>query len=210
MKRLLIATSVLALAMGSAALAQNSKSDSSGMGSGSKILGDQSGTNPNASANMPSNMGTSNSMGNNGGNRGSNANSYPPNTTMSGTATMRSSSDVRQAQSELKQQGLYQGRVDGKFGPQTRAAVSQFQRKNGLPQTASLDEQTLNGLNGASSSSPSYHSNPPIGSSNAVPQGAGMSPGAAAHPGVPNGNSNPTAPAGQPGSGRGNEATPKP
>jgi peptidoglycan hydrolase-like protein with peptidoglycan-binding domain len=48
------------------------------------------------------------------------------------------------------------GSVDGKNGPRTRAAISQFQKRKGLPQTASLDQQTLDDLSGGGSTT---HSN---------------------------------------------------
>jgi len=60
-----------------------------------------------------------------------------------------SQSNVQQAQEQLKAQGLYHGAVDGIVGPETQNAVMAFQRKQGLPQTAQLDQQTLNRLNGA-------------------------------------------------------------
>lgn len=59
-----------------------------------------------------------------------------------------SSHDIRQAQEQLKQQGLYKGRVDGKMGPETAQAISKFQEKNGLPQSSQLDQQTMAKLGG--------------------------------------------------------------
>jgi peptidoglycan hydrolase-like protein with peptidoglycan-binding domain len=67
----------------------------------------------------------------------------------SGDAT--SPRDIRQAQQQLKQQGLYKGRVDGKMGPETAEAVSKFQEKNGLPQNSQLDQQTIAKLGGGAS-----------------------------------------------------------
>ncbi|MGH7064808.1 MAG: peptidoglycan-binding protein [Stellaceae bacterium] len=57
-------------------------------------------------------------------------------------------SDIRQAQEQLKGEGLYDGKIDGRDGPKTRAAIRQFQKKNSLPVTARLDQSTLNELNG--------------------------------------------------------------
>src|SRR6185437_14967802 len=57
-----------------------------------------------------------------------------------------SSTDIRQAQEALQDHGLYKGQVDGKWGPQTKRAVAQFQKQKGLKQTAQLDQQTLNDL----------------------------------------------------------------
>ncbi|HXR85972.1 MAG TPA: peptidoglycan-binding domain-containing protein [Stellaceae bacterium] len=63
-----------------------------------------------------------------------------------------SQEDIRQAQEALQDQGLYHGQIDGKWGPQTKQAVSQFQKKNGLKQSAQLDQQTLDDLQNNSSS----------------------------------------------------------
>ena len=57
---------------------------------------------------------------------------------------------VRQAQEQLREQGLYRGADDGVIGSGTRRAVAQFQRRNGLPVTGSLDETTLSRLSGPS------------------------------------------------------------
>jgi peptidoglycan hydrolase-like protein with peptidoglycan-binding domain len=56
--------------------------------------------------------------------------------------------DIRQAQEQLKQQGLYKGRVDGKMGRETAEAISKFQQQNGLPQNSQLDQQTMAKLSG--------------------------------------------------------------
>lgn len=50
---------------------------------------------------------------------------------------------VKQAQTALQQEGLYKGKIDGKFGPQTKAALTQFQKANGLKQSAQLDRTTM-------------------------------------------------------------------
>jgi hypothetical protein len=57
---------------------------------------------------------------------------------------------VRQAQQQLRAQGLYRGSDDGVIGSSTKRSISQFQRRNGLPVTGSLDEATLNRLGGPS------------------------------------------------------------
>jgi hypothetical protein len=53
---------------------------------------------------------------------------------------------IANVQSALQQQGYYQGEVDGLLGPQTRAAVADYQRANGLAETASVDQPTLESL----------------------------------------------------------------
>ena len=57
-----------------------------------------------------------------------------------------SSDTVKVAQQELKAEGLYNGMIDGRIGPQTQAAVRQFQQQNGLKTTAMLDQDTLQRL----------------------------------------------------------------
>lgn len=63
-------------------------------------------------------------------------------------------STLRQVQTALKQQGLYRGRVDGRWGPQTEHGVMAYQQKNGLQASGQLDQATLSAMNiGGSSSS---------------------------------------------------------
>lgn len=49
-------------------------------------------------------------------------------------------------QAALQQQGYYQGEVDGLLGPQTRAAVADYQRDRGLYITSAIDRPTLASL----------------------------------------------------------------
>jgi peptidoglycan hydrolase-like protein with peptidoglycan-binding domain len=49
---------------------------------------------------------------------------------------------VQQAQQQLRAQGLYNGAIDGRLGPEMKTALTQFQQRNGLPQTGTLDQQT--------------------------------------------------------------------
>jgi peptidoglycan hydrolase-like protein with peptidoglycan-binding domain len=82
-------------------------------------------------------------------------------------AAAPSADQIRQIQQQLQAQGLYNGPIDGRMGPQTEAGLSRFQQQNGLPQTNSLDQATLSRLtNGAATGSGS--SIPP-----ANPGGAG-------------------------------------
>ena len=57
--------------------------------------------------------------------------------------------DIRWAQVELRNRGLYKGSLDGIVGPDTKRALILFQSKNGLGQTAALDEQTWEELTSA-------------------------------------------------------------
>ena len=47
--------------------------------------------------------------------------------------------EIRQVQLRLKSEGLYRGRITGVMDPQTRIALTRFQKQNGLPRTASLN-----------------------------------------------------------------------
>jgi peptidoglycan hydrolase-like protein with peptidoglycan-binding domain len=58
--------------------------------------------------------------------------------------------DIRWAQVELRDRGLYRGSLDGIIGPQTKHALGEFQKNSGLTRTASLDAQTWDALTGDS------------------------------------------------------------
>ena len=71
------------------------------------------------------------------------------NTNMNGNqnaAENLSQGEIRQIQQALDQKGFSAGRADGKLGPETKRALSQFQQKQGLQQTGMPDEQTLAAL----------------------------------------------------------------
>ncbi len=57
------------------------------------------------------------------------------------------SDTVRQVQKILNDRGFRTGGVDGRMGPQTQAALVNFQRAEKLPPTGKLDKQTLTALN---------------------------------------------------------------
>ena len=59
--------------------------------------------------------------------------------------------DTRAAQEALKNQGFDPGPADGRMGPRTRSALSDYQRKNDLPVTGRLDDATMAKLNVRSS-----------------------------------------------------------
>ena len=54
------------------------------------------------------------------------------------------SETVRNAQIQLSSLGYMTGRLDGLMGPRTTAALSEFQRVNGLPITGELTADTMN------------------------------------------------------------------
>jgi peptidoglycan hydrolase-like protein with peptidoglycan-binding domain len=77
---------------------------------------------------------------------------------------------VKQAQTALKQKGLYNGPVDGQVGPATRNAIMQFQQQNGLKQSAQLDSSTMSTLQSNSNTSSGgarSYSQPPAGAGGA-------------------------------------------
>jgi len=53
---------------------------------------------------------------------------------------------VANVQSALQEQGYYQGEIDGVLGPQTRAALPEYQSAQGLEPTGLVDEPTLETL----------------------------------------------------------------
>jgi hypothetical protein len=53
---------------------------------------------------------------------------------------------VANVQSALQQQGYYQGDIDGVLGPETRAALAEYQSAQGLEPTGAVDEPTLETL----------------------------------------------------------------
>lgn len=57
--------------------------------------------------------------------------------------------EVRQLQMALAGQGFNVGEIDGEFGPNTQAAVRQFQASRNLPPTGIADQATLQALGGA-------------------------------------------------------------
>lgn len=90
--------------------------------------------------------------------------------------------ELMKAQQKLKAEGLYKGKVDGENGPETMAALKQFQKKSGLQQTGELDEQTeaklgLSEESGSSTMPQSPHATPnqPQGKSSITGGGAGTS-----------------------------------
>jgi hypothetical protein len=70
--------------------------------------------------------------------------------TASGRSADRPSKDeIRRAQQALKAQGLYTDKVDGIMGPKTKNALRQYQAREGLQQTATLDSATRQRLAGS-------------------------------------------------------------
>jgi peptidoglycan hydrolase-like protein with peptidoglycan-binding domain len=49
---------------------------------------------------------------------------------------------VRRAQTELRRERLYNGRITGRLDAETRDAIQRFQEERGLPTTGRLDRET--------------------------------------------------------------------
>jgi peptidoglycan hydrolase-like protein with peptidoglycan-binding domain len=63
-------------------------------------------------------------------------------------AAMHSRAEVRDVQQKLQADNLYHGNIDGLLGSQTRRAIAEYQKQNGLRVTANLDRQTRDSLLG--------------------------------------------------------------
>ena len=75
-----------------------------------------------------------------------------------------SRAELRQVQTQLRDMGLYTARVDGIWGPRTRAAVGQYQSQNNLPQSFALDSRTIQQLQSRSGSAGGQRARPGSGS----------------------------------------------
>jgi peptidoglycan hydrolase-like protein with peptidoglycan-binding domain len=53
---------------------------------------------------------------------------------------------IEQVQRDLASRGLYHGAIDGMSGPETMAALRQFQQQQGLPASGQLDDSTRQAL----------------------------------------------------------------
>lgn len=65
---------------------------------------------------------------------------------MSGTTESASGDEIRAAQQALQDKGFNPGAIDGRMGSQTKAALKEFQQKNNLTVTGSLDAETRDRL----------------------------------------------------------------
>lgn len=82
------------------------------------------------------------------------------------------SGTVKEAQQQLKEQGLYHGQVDGAIGPETRRALTEYQKQNGLRETARLDDATLQRMNLAGNGVAANPSEPQAMSGSSTPPAA--------------------------------------
>jgi peptidoglycan hydrolase-like protein with peptidoglycan-binding domain len=70
----------------------------------------------------------------------------PANATAAATPATLSPSAIRSIQDRLRYLGFYQGGIDGVWGPETQAAFSQYQARNGLQVTGEPNSPTLRSL----------------------------------------------------------------
>ena len=73
---------------------------------------------------------------------GGNATSTPKRTIFRATKDQ-----IRQAQTILKERGLYSGEITGKLDDSTRAALKEYQKAEGLKATGTLNRVTLEKMN---------------------------------------------------------------
>ena len=57
-----------------------------------------------------------------------------------------STSQILQAQQQLRDLGFYHGTVDGILDKKTKKAIDLYQKENGLKETATLDQATMTSL----------------------------------------------------------------
>jgi uncharacterized protein YjbJ (UPF0337 family) len=79
---------------------------------------------------------------------------------VSGTKESANGAEIRAAQQALQDKGFNPGAIDGRMGSQTKAALKEFQQKNSLTVTGSLDAETRDRLLASSPPSASPGSAP--------------------------------------------------
>jgi hypothetical protein len=68
---------------------------------------------------------------------------YPYDGPIYGARNLTPDQIVANVQTQLRNDGYYDGAIDGQLGPQTRQALADFQADNGLAVTSAVDEPTL-------------------------------------------------------------------
>jgi peptidoglycan hydrolase-like protein with peptidoglycan-binding domain len=77
-----------------------------------------------------------------------------------GIGPMTATENIRKSQEQLRTLGLYSGPIDGRLNQGTRAALTAFQERYGLPRTGTLDQTTFAWL---------ANSNAPVGYGSSTP-----------------------------------------
>jgi len=78
---------------------------------------------------------------------------------------------VRRVQAQLKHDGLYHGRIDGRWGPRSQHAAAEFQHRNNLQPTGKIDLPMLQAMNLTSGNEQYGESNGMGPNGNAGPNG---------------------------------------
>lgn len=78
--------------------------------------------------------------------------------------TSPTNAEVKHAQTALQKMDLYEGRIDGIYGPRTVNAVRQFQSLHGLAPTGTLNAQTRDELQQQAAAADGMESSAPAGS----------------------------------------------
>jgi peptidoglycan hydrolase-like protein with peptidoglycan-binding domain len=86
-----------------------------------------------------------------------------------GAGMAANTGQVKAAQQALKDQGLDPGPIDGKMGPKTKAALRDYQQKQGLKATGRLDTETASKLGVEKTSSGSSSTSPAASPSTSAP-----------------------------------------
>jgi hypothetical protein len=76
------------------------------------------------------------------------ANAWSHHAAMHSSRMHMSRAEISDVQQKLQADNLYRGKVDGMLGPETRRAIADYQKQNGLRVTANLDQQTRDSLLG--------------------------------------------------------------
>ena len=84
--------------------------------------------------------------------------------------------DVSKAQQALMDKGFNPGPIDGKMGPKTKAAITEFQTKESLKTTGRLDKETKAKLMTASASTKADTSAPAASPTTTTPSGTSGAP----------------------------------
>jgi hypothetical protein len=76
------------------------------------------------------------------------ANSWSHRAGMHSSGMHMSRAEIADVQQKLQADNLYNGKIDGMLGPETRRAIADYQKQNDLRVTANLDRQTRDSLLG--------------------------------------------------------------
>jgi hypothetical protein len=85
--------------------------------------------------------------------------------------------EIRQVQERLKEAGYNPGPTDGQLGPQTKDALKEYQKAQGLPQTGQLDAPTKELLMAQKLNGPGREMQRPLGSTQEEGRPMGSMPG---------------------------------